>query len=795
MSFVIPVHRTADYPNMPGLPPDGFPNCSSHPLHEVISSALANPAILRGLPNQELELIPVLAERLDWHCSQGASASDPWVAALRAMLRNTLTFARHLDETTMFRLVRWGTFLCVPSGDDCYNLPALVRHTIESRSAALTSDQAALLRPFIQHLTQQHRFPDNFALAFRLYRDGHQHIPWAPLLPSPTYAKLSDYVNSNLAHFFRQAVDGLEAQQPVLLDAAAVTLLRQMLLWTQSAPTLDVHDALYRLCGITWHPETIRLDLLTALAPTLLATVSTLPGPQAFACVERLAQHPQMKHYREVVALYEQLLAAAVGPLSDTGQFQHILDNMLQAAVPRYTNQSNQPLHHLPGALHSHVDVAFQQASGDYPAMLRVMHERVRLLAQQEPKSPNGVRESPYLQWCCDLGNLYIRILETNPPLASEDLAELCRIDAMNWLGIAPTSSIFQACQAYIQRHGFHRDLSDAMRTWHKSVHGGATAMALRRDIGWLLWFDSTAPINEKACWSSIIQKDLRSMPTARQSAWIALLSNVPLAPAAQPSKKWLKPAAKLLKDVTTEDFRTRLRAWFQPFHDARPLKLTLPGRDMLAALLWYTHLAKDPQTDEALLWYATAKWKTQADLARTARLLPVWVHAVIERAPDQAIDAIHAYQATGQLGLQDKTLEMYEAHCRRQGRKPEIAPPPPPPPIDTAAFLEKNLNRAMVGLMGGAAQLSGGMMSVASPDGDTYEINSRDGRITRLSDQKHVRLEIDWSQPPFSPFRQMIDSADLNAPFQPNYFRAMLCAQILSGALPVQVPIIEEEA
>jgi hypothetical protein len=438
--------------------------------------------------------------------------------------------------------------------------------------------------------------------------------------------------------------------------------------------------------------------------------------------------------------------------------------------------------------------VALQQSAADYVAMLRAMNERVRWLIANEPKSRGSMRAEPYLRWSCDLGRLYTLILAKKPAVNAQDLAELCRIDAMNWLGVGPTSSLLALCESWIGEHGFERGLSEAMQAWHKSIHGGATAMALRRDAGGLLWFDTTTPVNEKACWSALIQKDLRAMTNARRRGWIALLRNVPLAPAAQPSKKWLKPAAKLLKDVGTEDFRDRVRAWFEPFRDARPLKLTLPGRDMLAALFWYAHLAQDAGTDEALLWYATAKWKTQADLGRTARLLPVWVYALIERTPDKAIDAIHTYQATGQLALQDRTLEMYEEHCRRCGRKSEIVAPPPPPPFNPAAFMEKSLNRAITGLMGTMAGLSGDVMSVKAPDGERYEIGTRDGRITRLSDGKRVRLEIDWSVPGFGPFRHMVDAADLNGPFQPNYLRALICAQILSGRLPVQAPIVEEE-
>ena len=109
---------------------------------------------------------------------------------------------------------------------------------------------------------------------------------------------------------------------------------------------------------------------------------------------------------------------------------------------------------------------------------------------------------------------------------------------------------------------------------------------------------------------------------------------------------------------------------------------------------------------------------------------------------------------------------------------------------------MAKAMQKAMMSVLGGAAQLSGDSMVVSNAaSGERYEIGVRDGRIVRLSDGKTVRLEIDWSVPPFSPFKSMIDTGDLTNPFGRNYFRAMLCAQVLSGALPVNVPIVVDES
>jgi hypothetical protein len=213
-------------------------------------------------------------------------------------------------------------------------------------------------------------------------------------------------------------------------------------------------------------------------------------------------------------------------------------------------------------------------------------------------------------------------------------------------------------------------------------------------------------------------------------------------------------------------------------------LKITVAGRDILGSLFWYSQIAKDPEVDEAVRWFATAKWKAKADRDRTARLLPIWIHTMAERSPEAALEAIHKYQETGQLPLMGTSMELYDELCRRRGCPPQIAHPPAPPPIDKEAMMAKMMQKTMSSVLGGLAEIEGDSMVVSNAiDGERYEIGLRDGRIVRLSDNKIVRLEIDWTRPPFSPFKSMITAA--TSPGR-NYFRAMLCAQMLSGALPV---------
>ena len=528
----------------------------------------------------------------------------------------------------------------------------------------------------------------------------------------------------------------------------------------------------------------------------------------AFACVERLANNPDTKMFGEVSAMYDQFMSemlrdvptrrhSSVDGFAMRSEWDRIVDSFLRASAPRGRDAGEFTLQSAFSARSTYAESALRQSKKDYPAMLRAMNERVQWLIQQEPPPADvGGPPMPWLAWRCDLGKLYSLILGLKPELGAADLAALCRIDALRWLGVAPTSSISQACHAFIASHGFDAELTAAMQEWHKTVFGGGSAMALRKQIAWLLWFDTSTPINEKACWSATIRKDLRTMSGEVRGPWIALLSNVCVGIAVTPTKKWLKPAKKLLESVGVEEFRARLRGWFEPFRAGRELKITVAGRDILGALFWYTQLAQDPQADEAARWYATAKWKSKADRDRTARLLPIWIHTLRERSPDQAVDAIHAYKASGQLELLGMSLQLYEELCERYERKPEIAHPPPAPPLDKDAMTAKAMRKAVGSLMGGAAQPAGDSMVVSNQKtGERYEIGLRDGRIIRQSDGKPVRLEIDWDYPAFRPYKSMIDGGDLADPFGRNYFRAMFCARVLSGAMAVSVPIVEDES
>lgn len=816
---------------------DGFPVDPSSPnfaMHEEMTPDLMNCAALWSTHapatmlfpkyfsrnwDQRPDWLPAAAERLDWHMRSGSK----WASYLRALLRALIGHDTVLHENSLLPLATWGRYLQDNESDhQCHDLIGAIQRTLAKRKTLLEKPLAEALVEFTNYLVLIHCHPsETFEVAFRLFREGWIKLDWAEELREQKYAPLLDQSShywqggavepkavraiarvvekigiGEVAATIARVAEKMREQQPLRLTGATMTTLRQILRWAQAVPELKPDVALYKICGLRWHDDKLAELLMKEWVPTMLATLARRPKDRAFSCLEQLSQNPQTSEFPEVATLYTQSMTEVVGGASTVSEgvdgygLETEADRNLDAMLRASQNPLGRSFSTAP-----HIDLAVRQAGDDPSAMLRAMNARVRWLKEHEPPVPKGYSsEVPWLFWRCDLGNLYFAILKKKPKLNNGELAELCEIDGLGWLGVAPTSTLFEACEAHVGKHGFDPALSRSMRAWAKTVHGGASAQVTRKAIDWLLWFDMEVPVDPKKCWSGLIHSGLRATNPEKRAPWIALLRNVTFAIAEEPTKKWLKPAPKLLAAIDPAEFRERMRAWFAPFETGQPLGITVAGRHILQALFWYAQLAKDPQIDEVLPAFGQAKWKTKGDRSRTARLLPVWIHTLRERCPGHAIDAIHAYKATGQLDFTGKTFELYMELCQRAGRTPEIEPPPPPPAFDKEEFMRKELGKMMgtIGVPG--TQTEEDAVEVTDLRGFGYRINTRDGRIVRISDNKVVRLEIDWSVPPFSPFKHMMDSMDMMNPLQPNYFRVMMCAQILSGSLSADVPIVVDE-
>ena len=830
---------------------DGFPIGPEDPnfeIHQKIDSDMRNASALRNTAappamlfpeymaartqDQDAWLAPLL-ERYAWNHDRGADANEV-LNPLAGILRMVL-WEQQVDDATLLLMMKYGPSLRSDDSDwDCYRLQDVVLLNVHRRKERLSEEMGRALGGLVHRLELK---PDHgnacFLLAFRLFLDGYCRIPWAehideefpngegwrPLLNLVALGKLARGPHmeqlgpkakvirkaglERVVQLVTRAATSMEASQPVEISAAGCLLFEQMLFWAAHCPDLEMDEAIYKICGVLWAPVTTEAVLFRNFIRALLAAVSKRSGTRAFACAERLSNHPQLKVFVEVQRLYEQLLTENVGarPAGTTGidgfALKNEMDFVVEQALKSKANRTDWRQSRYLGIIDSksHLEIVLRQMKHDWPAALKALNARVEWLAQQAPTIEGEHLEMPWLSWSCDLGELYLRILAKNPRLNWEDLVGLCKADSTKWLGVRPSELALQHCSKWIASNGYRKELSVAMHPWRKSVYGpGIGSQQLRRKIDWLLWFDTEAPIEDKSCWSAAIQLDLREMPQAKSKAWISLVQNISFGAVEKPTRQWLNLARKALDAVGREAFQKQMLKWFEPLRNGERLRLSVAGRDLMASLFWYSLLAEDAEIDEAVLCFAKANWKTKADRGRTAKLLPIWIYTISQRSPERAIEAIHAYRDLGGLNLTGKSLRTYESLCKRFEVESQISPPPPPPAFDKEAFLKDGLKRMLKNVLGPEANVYDDAVEIGNPSGERYRIAMNDGRIVRLSDGKVVRLEIDWNSMPFVMQKQLVDSRDLMNPFAPNPFRIAICAQILTGWLEVEVPIVVDE-
>jgi hypothetical protein len=623
--------------------------------------------------------------------------------------------------------------------------------------------------------------------------------------------------SDRFASQWKSWIDWMDANQPAALSPVGRDLLLGFLHACGADPALAMDEALYQLCAMRW-AGTGNYLLTKEWLGALLVTLATRPAQKAFACAERLVHNPDTSAFIEVHKLYSQLLAEVAGEgVQQSGQpGQHegvdgydlacepdlyrqqvILDHCLRDALPRGPGGT-------PGVIQTSVVQASvvqntwhsdqmvpllirRQAEADHANFVRAASSRARWLKRtstpaevvarhQTPLGGFEVRGmDPYLFWQLGLDNVQRILLKAKPALGHDDLLALMETDISASAG-GTTAPLLSLVSDYTREHGYSLAMVQAIERWRAAQHGSFGALDLRHKIGWLLWLEDVAPIREQDCWSQRIRKDVRQMPPGSRSAWRAILQNTSFAKSRQPAKQWEKQAQAALAGVSGEEFRQRVRGWFEPFRAEEPLHLTVCGRDVLRNLMWYALLAKDPQVDEAIAWFASAEWRNKRDRSCSESILPAFTHAMLERSAELAYAALETFHRRGKVQLHGKVLQLYRELCARFGRSPsaQASPKPPQPVLAGAlpAIFRRFADPSKVRMENDRLVVSGARA--------TYEIDVRCSRIVRRSDGRTIRLELDFSQPAFSMLRPMLDSQDLNDPFRPNYFRLMICALVL---------------
>ena len=790
---------------------------------------LLYPAYFAGSQETRQAWVAPALRRFRWNAGR-----PPWDEHLRRLLKLLITPTLPPPaDSDLLLLAQLGPHLQTRHTLSC-DVADTVAAGLRKRKGSLSADWIDAAGSLVSHLLAIHLHgPSTFDLAWRLWRapenpeDGEpcysalvradvRRMPaseaagWLSFLaargasPSETQSHAGPLPDAiarigprQFTSRWKTWIAHLVARQPAELSPAGRDLLLLFLNAWSADPDLPLDDALYDLCGVRW-AATGSLSLTTGWLGAMMVALAARPPEKAFACAERLVLNPDTDTFVEVHQLYHHLLAEIAGetdpPRHRTGvdgydltcepslyPHQVVLDRFLRDLLPATCSAS--------GAFHRKLHagrmlrlLVRRQAEKDQAGFVRAVAGRIRWVNGVRKPAPETSVQTPLGEaiiravdssglWRAGLGALQQTLVSAARDLSLDDLLAAIEADISNGPGAAG-GALLTRVSAYARQNGYSLPLLDAIRRWHAAEHGTLAAQTMRHRIAWLLWREDVAPID---CWSQPVRRDLRRMPPDSRKAWLAIFDTNITDRNTRPSAAWMKSARTAIKGVSVLDFRRCVRAWMEPLRAGEPLRLTVCGGDVLRIFMWYALLFKDPQLDEAISWFASARWRGRRDQSCAAAILPAFFYAMRERSPEMALAAFETLHAR-EVAFRGRLLQMYQDLSAQLGRAPIIPPVPAAPPHDPARLILMTLRRA-------APQARITLENdrlVVTGTRDTYEIGLHDSSIVRRSDGRSIRLELDFSQPAFAMLRPILDSQDLNDPFKPNFMRITLCARIL---------------
>jgi hypothetical protein len=93
----------------------------------------------------------------------------------------------------------------------------------------------------------------------------------------------------------------------------------------------------------------------------------------------------------------------------------------------------------------------------------------------------------------------------------------------------------------------------------------GRTDQDYRAKAEWFVWFEDALAVDETACWSHRVKRDLRMMMPKQREKWRNLIDNPSFTVREAPTKPWLKAAPAKYQRVGAAEFRKRFAVWFAP--------------------------------------------------------------------------------------------------------------------------------------------------------------------------------------------------------------------------------------
>jgi hypothetical protein len=131
--------------------------------------------------------------------------------------------------------------------------------------------------------------------------------------------------------------------------------------------------------------------------------------------------------------------------------------------------------------------------------------------------------------------------------------------------------------------------------------------------------------------WADEALKELKALPKDRRAAWAELLEHCAMASGSKPTARWLEASKDLLGEVSADDFRARVPAWFRAVEKAEPVAWNTPAKVRsartaneltLKGLAWCAGLLEDRDVARGLAALALAGYKTQPGSGPRAQAL-----------------------------------------------------------------------------------------------------------------------------------------------------------------------------
>lgn len=683
--------------------------------------------------------------------------------------------------------------------DDCHNLNDHVAHTLAVHKGPVDLNLAAGLRRFVHHLIACHAHGTaTFDIAWRLWQDpGVDDGPphgfatvvrrslrslseeerqawdrlWATrgknrdphnFIGLPYRKILADAVaeigHERFAARFQEWISRVSTEASVTMTAACREILLLMLYACRAVPSLPVDDSLRSLSAIRWAGEG-NARLQKEWLGELLEALAVRPPDRGLAAAEALMANPTTNRFVQVRLCYDWLAADVQGTLPDLEygidgypirkrpehRLHHLtLDRHMRAHTPVACDRSGAPVESVWRSRELAKLLTMRRIASEPATYCEAIADRTEWLTKTRKKPETqtvqvGIltfeESTPdlYGSWLYALTELEEELAAVpGHALAGDSIVHLVRSVSRSQSPISDQT--FDLVRSHIAEHGFSLELVEAMRRWHGSLRGGR-AMALRRRLEWLLWFEDVDAVSLGQCWSERIRADLRAMPAHRRAPWRALFETATAGLGPKPTKKWWHSAPKLYKKIGADDFRNRFRQWFTPFRESEPQRLTVGGRDALRLLIFASLAASDPQVDEALGWLAGAKWRTRRDGDRFATAVPAFLCTLAARSPEVA------HRVCEDILAQNRPLsrqgdQTYESVCAIQGVEPMSGPALLEPP-----GREEVLLKFAARFLNGPHSKVEGNEVIVTGNRDIYAISLQDSTIVRRSDGRKITI------------------------------------------------------